>query len=109
MIEGIDLFRCNEIPNPKKVLEEILFNVRKTYLEAEVIHADLSEFNVILKPNWHVLIIDWPQFVNRDHVNAEELLQRDIENITTFFQRKFEVDTKIKDILNYVKGVKTKK
>jgi RIO kinase 2 len=108
MIEGVDLFRCKEIPNPKKVLDEILFNVRKTYLEAEVIHADLSEFNVILKPNWHVLIIDWPQFVNKDHVNAEELLQRDIENITTFFQRKFGVDTKLKDILNYVKGVKTK-
>jgi len=108
MIEGVDLFRCKEIPNPKKVLEEILFNVRKTYLEAGVIHADLSEFNVILKSNWHILIIDWPQFVNRDHVNAEEFLQRDIKNITKFFQRKFGVETKLIGTLDYVKGIKTK-
>lgn len=104
MIEGAELFHCVEIPNPDKVLEEILFNARKSYLEAEVIHADLSEFNVILKPDWHILIIDWPQFVKRDHPNAEHLLRRDIENVTQFFRRKFGVGTRLKDALAYVKG-----
>lgn len=102
MIEGIELFRCIDIPNPNKILEEILFNLRKSYLLAKVIHADLSEFNVILKPDLHILIIDWPQFVKTDHPNAEYLLRRDIENITKFFQRKFKVNSRITDALAYI-------
>ncbi|MEM2936534.1 MAG: RIO1 family regulatory kinase/ATPase, partial [Candidatus Bathyarchaeia archaeon] len=69
----------------------------------KVIHADLSEFNVILKPDQHILIIDWPQFVKRDHPEAERLLTRDIRNITQFFSRKFGIKTKLKDALSYVK------
>jgi len=89
MIEGVELYRYPEIQKPQRVLDEILLNVKKAYVEAKVIHADLSEFNVILKPDQHTLIIDWPQFVKRDHPDAERLLTRDIRNITRFFNRKF--------------------
>jgi len=104
MIEGVELYRSAEIQKPQRVLDEILLNVKKAYVEAEVIHADLSEFNVILKPDQHSLIIDWPQFVKRDHPDAERLLTRDIRNITRFFSRKFGIKTKLKDTLSYVKG-----
>jgi len=104
MIEGAELIHYVEIPNPKSVLDEILLNVRKAYLEAGVIHADLSEFNIILKPDGHILIIDWPQFVERNHPNAEQLLKRDVRNVVRYFQRKFGVKTKLKDALTYVKG-----
>jgi len=104
MIEGDELVEFIEIPKPRMVLDEILFNVRKAYIEAGVIHADLSEFNVILKPNWHILIIDWPQYVRIDHPNADYLLERDVKNIVRFFNRKFRVEVKLKDALNFVKG-----
>jgi len=104
IIEGVELYRCPEIQKPREVLDEILLNVEKAYVKAEVIHADLSEFNVILKPDQHTLIIDWPQFVKRDHPDAERLLARDIRNIIRFFSRKFRVKTKLKDTLSYVKG-----
>jgi RIO kinase 2 len=104
MIEGAELVNYIEIPNPEKVFEEILFNMRKSYLEAGVIHADLSEFNVILKPDWHILIIDWPQFVKKDHPDAERLLKRDVKNVVQFFRRKFVLETKFNDALAYVKG-----
>ena len=104
MIEGVELFRCIEIPDVEAVLSEILLNVRRTYLEAGVIHADLSEFNIILQPSGHILIIDWPQFVRRDHPNADQLLRRDLRNVLRFFQRKFELRTRLKEALSYVRG-----
>lgn len=104
MIEGAQLSKYKEIANPKKILREILRNVRKTYLKAKVIHADLSEYNIILKPDGHILIIDWPQYVKTDHANAEELLERDLRNVLTFFSRKFEVKVTVEDACDYVTG-----
>jgi RIO kinase 2 len=104
MIEGAELAECKEIPEPKKILSEILLNVRRTYMKAGVIHADLSEYNVVLKPDTHVLIIDWPQYVTTDHPNTDMLLTRDIRNILGFFMRKHLLKTKLEEALAYVTG-----
>jgi len=104
MIEGAELAEWREIPEPDKVLKEILLNIRKTYLNAGIIHADLSEYNVILKPNMHILIIDWPQYVTKDHPNAQQLLERDVKNILQFFSRKQLFRANFKQALDYVTG-----
>jgi len=104
MIEGAELAEYKEIPKPKKVLKEILRNIRKAYLKASVVHADLSEYNVILKPDMHILIIDWPQYVTKEHPNAQQLLTRDVENILRFFSRKHMVRAKLEENLAYVTG-----
>ena len=104
MIEGAELSDWKEISKPEKVLKEILRNVRKAYLKAGVIHADLSEYNVILKPNMHILIIDWPQYVTMTHPNAKQLLTRDIKNILQYFKRKYMLKVKLKEALAYVTG-----
>ncbi|MEM3673195.1 MAG: serine/threonine-protein kinase RIO2 [Candidatus Bathyarchaeia archaeon] len=104
MIEGAELAEWKEIPAPKKVLEEILRNVRKAYLKAGVIHADLSEYNIILKPDMHVLIIDWPQYVTKEHPNAQQLLMRDVMNVLQFFERKHVLKTEFNKALMYVTG-----
>ncbi len=104
IIEGSELAKWREIPHPERILLEILRNVKKTYLKASVIHGDLSEYNIILKPDMHVLIIDWPQFVTVDHPNAEQLLMRDIRNVLKYFSRKYGVKFKITDAYAYVTG-----
>jgi len=104
MIDGAELSKYKTIQKPEKILKEILRNVRKAYLKAHVIHGDLSEYNVILKPDGHILIIDWPQYVKTDHSAAEELLSRDLKNILTFFSRKFKVEVAIDDACDYVIG-----
>lgn len=104
MIEGAELAEWRQIPKPEKVLKEILSNVRKAYLKAGVIHADLSEYNVILKPNMKILIIDWPQYVMREHPNARLLLTRDVKNILQYFRRKRMSKVKLKEALEYVTG-----
>jgi len=102
MIEGAELAEYKEMPNPQKTLHEVLLNIRRALKNVGIIHADLSEYNVLIKPNWHPLIIDWPQYVTREHPNAEQLLERDIKNLVRFFQRKYRVQTKLKDALDYV-------
>jgi len=104
VIEGTELYRCIEIPNAHEVLNEILLNIKKAYLESRIIHADLSEYNVILKPDMHILIIDWPQYVTWSHPNAEQLLRRDLQNILKFFRRKHNVKVELEWAVAYVKS-----
>ena len=104
VIEGTELADYKEIPKPMKTLKEILCNIRKAYVKANVVHGDLSEYNVILKPNMHILLIDWPQYVTRQHPNAEQMLSRDVENISQFFKRKHLLRIKLEDALEYVTG-----
>ncbi len=104
IIEGGELSKWRKITNPKRVLKEILRNVRKAYLKAHVIHGDLSDYNIILKPDMHILIIDWPQYVMTDHPNAEEMLTRDVQNVLVFFNRRFKVKVETSLACDYVTG-----
>lgn len=103
-IEGAELAEWEEIPKPEKVLKEILRNVKKAYLKTGVVHADLSEYNIILKPTMQILIIDWPQYVTREHPNAQQLLKRDVENVLRFFKRKRILEVNANEALAYVTG-----
>jgi RIO kinase 2 len=104
VIEGAMLVRWKEIDDPRRVLMEILDNVKKAYVDVGVVHADLSEYNIILQPDMHVLIIDWPQYVMKGHPNAVELLARDIKNVLVFFSRKYKVKVKAEDACDFVAG-----
>ncbi|MEM4704901.1 MAG: serine/threonine-protein kinase RIO2 [Candidatus Bathyarchaeia archaeon] len=104
MIEGAELAEWKKLPHPKTVLREILRNVRKAYLKAGIIHADLSEYNIILRNGRHILIIDWPQYVTREHPNALLLLERDVKNVLRFFSRKRILKYNFKEALDYVTG-----
>jgi len=54
---------------------------------AGLVHADLSEFNVLLAHDGP-LIIDFPQAVDAArNNNAKRLLLRDVANLTRFFAR----------------------
>ncbi|MEM2105807.1 MAG: serine/threonine-protein kinase RIO2 [Candidatus Bathyarchaeia archaeon] len=104
MIEGAELAEWKELSEPEKILKRILRNIRKAYLQAGVIHADLSEYNIILKPNMQILIIDWPQYVTSKHPNAQQLLTRDVKNVLQYFKRKFMLKITLKEDLEYVTG-----
>lgn len=105
IIRGAELADYYEIPKPKAILREILRNLRKAYLKAHIVHSDLSEFNVIIKPDGHIFIIDWPQYLYIDHPGAGEYLRKDIGNVLRYFRRKFGVKLELKDALDFVTGV----
>lgn len=71
--------------NPKKVCQEILHFIETMYIKAELVHGDLSPYNILLhrqKP----YIIDVGQAVLLEHPLAQDLLKRDIANMTNFFK-----------------------
>lgn len=103
LIEGEELADVAGIDLPEPVLDEILRNVREAY-KAGVIHGDLSEHNVIVKPNGEVLIIDWPQWESKTHPEAEDLLKRDVGNVLNFFRRKFQIERERDEALEEIKG-----
>ena len=105
LIEGTEL-RYAEIEEPTPTFKEIVGNIRRTYVNAGIIHADLSEFNILIKPDGGILIIDWPQAIIKDHPDAERLLTRDVENILYFFRKRYGLTYSLEDVLSYVKGEK---
>ncbi len=59
----------------------------------KIIHADLSEFNIVNTGD-ELVIIDWGgSAVKANHPNAIEFLLRDIENINRYFSKEFHVKT----------------
>jgi RIO kinase 1 len=64
--------------------------MRIAYQDAGLVHADLSEYNILYylkKP----VIIDVGQAVLTEHMNAREFLRRDIDNVNRYF-RNLDVD-----------------
>ncbi|MEM3381579.1 MAG: RIO1 family regulatory kinase/ATPase [Candidatus Bathyarchaeia archaeon] len=103
LIMGTEL-RYVDLENPKPILKEILRNIRRSYLRANLIHADLSEFNILVKSDGEILIIDWPQCIDVRHPNAHEYLRRDIMNIIECFKRKVGVNPDLNRTIEYVIG-----
>jgi RIO kinase 2 len=101
LINGQNLNRCR-LEAPAEVLEEILANAANAY-KAGVVHADLSEFNILMEDG-KVFLIDWPQWIDTGHPNAETILSRDIDNILAFFQRKYQLTYDREDAIRCVIG-----
>lgn len=55
------------------------------YHECKLIHADLSEYNILYHQD-ELWIIDVSQSVEHDHPAASEFLRKDIRNVITFFE-----------------------
>ena len=98
-IEGDLLSDCHTFPKPHRILDEIVKKIKSAYLKAGIIHADLSEYNILITPKLHVLFIDWPQWINSDHPNWHFYLERDLRNILYFFERKFGTERELSDVL----------
>jgi RIO kinase 1 len=72
----------------KQVLEEL----EKIVCKARLVHGDFSEFNVMVKPDLDIAIIDVSQAVDYSHPNARDFLERDVRNINRFFKNEANID-----------------
>jgi RIO kinase 1 len=71
------------LKHPQLVFDKLMEYVKILFQKANLIHGDLSEFNVIYYGE--PVIIDISQGVLTDHPNAKEFLIRDIKNLLRFF------------------------
>ncbi|KAK2624653.1 hypothetical protein QTJ16_005846 [Diplocarpon rosae] len=61
--------------------------MRRMYQTCKLVHADLSEYNVLYHLK-KLYIIDVSQSVEHDHPRSLEFLRMDIKNVSDFFRRK---------------------
>jgi RIO kinase 1 len=85
---GISAPSMKEQPpeDPYKVYKMIITNLKRLYQKAELVHGDLSEYNIMI---WRgrPVFFDMSQAVPLSHPMADFLLNRDIANINRFFSR----------------------
>jgi RIO kinase 1 len=76
-----------ELEDPVAVYKDIMLQVRRLYHLADLVHADLSEYNILMH-NEVPYLIDLGQAVLRRHPMAREFLERDTKNLSTTFRHK---------------------
>jgi RIO kinase 1 len=127
--EGIAAPRLRDVPPEVLAVEiglealflQIVAAMKTLYEDAGLVHADLSEFNILLKgyverelassanadaaPEVVPLLIDMGQATLLDHPNAEAFLRRDAQNISAYFAKLGLAHTE-EEILRRVKGGK---
>jgi RIO kinase 1 len=90
--------------NPADFFEKLIKNIALLYQKAKLVHGDLSEYNIL---NWKEIpvIIDMSQASPTDAVNADELLDRDIRNMVSYF-KKHGVTTTAEELKKRIVGKK---
>ncbi|MHA1270243.1 MAG: RIO1 family regulatory kinase/ATPase domain-containing protein [Candidatus Helarchaeota archaeon] len=91
LINGKLLADIRFLNKPEKILNKILDFIYLAFNKFDVIHSDLSEFNIMIDKNQNVLIFDFPQWINSKNPQFKYYLKRDIINILDFFRRKFQI------------------
>ncbi len=72
--------------NFNEYYHQILAIVWDLYNKVELVHADLSEYNIMVWKDTPVFI-DFSQSVHREHPSSETFLKRDLNNLNIFFSK----------------------
>ena len=75
-----------DVNDPQEMFAAVLDNMKKLYFKASLVHADLSEYNILVKDKRPILI-DMGQSVLLKHPMAQRFLERDVRNIVNFFNK----------------------
>ncbi|GMI14215.1 hypothetical protein TrLO_g13062 [Triparma laevis f. longispina] len=126
-IESMDAFS-----SAKRVVHyycETIVGVKRLYVCAQLIHGDLSEYNIMLVPSDQIrlqvssdsdqdlddpakrlpvkknriVLIDFAQAVQKSHPEGEKLLLRDVNRVNKFFSKYITVISD-EDVVNFITG-----
>jgi RIO kinase 1 len=86
--DGTQAPTLKELPpkNPAKIYEILLEYLRRLYSKAELVHGDLSEYNIMILRG-HPVLFDVSQAVPPSHPMGKYLLNRDLVNLNKFFSK----------------------
>ena len=100
---GSRLADAESLDDPESVLEKIISNVKIAYQNG-YINGDLNEYNIMVN-NDNIFILDWPQAIKSDTINANVVLLRDVKNILKFFSKKYKIEKDVGNTINHIKGI----
>ena len=91
------LLKDAEVSDYEEMFWRIVENIKALYCKAKIVHADLSEYNIMV---WRgdPVFFDFGQAVLTSHPNADFFLERDVKNIVSFFKRRG-VDVEVESVL----------
>ena len=84
--ESAPSFKEKTPKNPAKAYETLMTYLERLYRKAELVHGDLSEYNIM---TWRgrTVLFDVAQAVPLVHPMASYLLRRDLTNLNKYFNR----------------------
>lgn len=86
-LKDVELVGNNIEERWKHLYLQLLGYMRILYQTCRLVHADLSEYNVLYHEE-KLWLIDVSQSVEHDHPRSLEFLRMDVKNVTDFFRRK---------------------
>ncbi|PSH00627.1 MAG: serine protein kinase RIO [Nanohaloarchaea archaeon SW_7_46_7] len=96
-----------EIENPEEAFEMVMNGIEKLWSREEIVHGDLSEYNILVAED-KLVWIDFSQGVHTSHPEACELGKRDIRNVANFFQNQgadIDIDKALDRVFPDVEGL----
>lgn len=78
------LLRETPLDHPAKVYDKIAESVRLLYQKAQLVHGDLSEYNIMMD-GLEPVLIDFAQAVTVEHEMAHVFLERDLVQLNQYF------------------------
>ncbi|KAM0323491.1 hypothetical protein ACHAQA_008771 [Verticillium albo-atrum] len=102
-VDAMVMRQINKVPDPASLYADLIGLILRLAKHG-LIHGDFNEFNLLIKEVSSTeftesgeeketitlvpIVIDFPQMVSMDHVNAEMYFDRDVNCIKRFFDRK---------------------
>lgn len=94
-IKGYPMKHMKKYPSYKRLYSDLMNFIVKLANHG-LIHCDFNEFNIIIREDakengyeFDFVVIDFPQCVSIEHVDAKYYFDRDVQGIQTFFEKKF--------------------
>lgn len=82
----------SKFTDAQKLHETVVDWLARLYSKAELVHADMSEYNILVNGD-ELVLIDCGQAVLLDHPNAKGFFERDVQNMANCLQKLgFETD-----------------
>ncbi|KAJ3443599.1 serine/threonine-protein kinase rio1 [Anaeramoeba flamelloides] len=85
----------------RQLYKQIICSMRVMYQKVELVHADLSEYNILYSQK-KAVIIDASQSIHSQTENALEFLRKDCWNITKFFKSKGVKCWSVRELFGFV-------
>lgn len=88
----------------QKLYAQCIRLMRIMYQECRLVHADLSEYNLLYHQGG-IVVIDVSQSVEHDHPHALDFLRHDCNNIISFFRQRHVATLDLRRLFDFVTDV----